>query len=229
MCDNCFRRFTSAKALIKHLQACYSDTKQFESMPEEDPILKFKNFVYRQPNILTTYADFETIQPKIKTKDQNVSHNTTNLTRHEPSGYGYIIVSPYEEFNSDVVIYRGQDAASHFINSLDVQHTQFMLKVKHVKEMSLTEQDKIIHENATHCYICTDSFSEDHKLGEKVRDHDHITGAYRGPAHNVCNLKMRKQLKMIVYMHNAKGLVIIFYYLLYYTIHYTYINRSENS
>lgn len=55
MCDNCLRRFSSANVYIKHLRACYSENKQFESMPE-DPKFKFKNYIYRQPNILTTYA-----------------------------------------------------------------------------------------------------------------------------------------------------------------------------
>ena len=42
---------------------------------------------------------------------------------------------------------------------------------------------------------------------KKVRDHDHLSGMYRGPAHNVCNLKAQ-QLKsnfVPILFHNFSG------------------------
>ena len=42
----------------------------------------------------------------------------------------------------------------------------------------------------------------------KVRDHCHITGLYRGSAHNDCNLKLRikpEEIKIPVIFHNLKG------------------------
>ena len=39
--------------------------------------------------------------------------------------------------------------------------------------------------DATHCHICERSF----EIGDlRVRDHCHLTGRYRGPAHSRCNL-----------------------------------------
>ena len=40
---------------------------------------------------------------------------------------------------------------------------------------------------------------------EKVRDHDHLTGKYRGAAHNHCNLQYRKQFKIPVFFHNLRN------------------------
>ena len=39
----------------------------------------------------------------------------------------------------------------------------------------------------------------------KVRDHDHLTGSYRGAAHSRCNLQLRKQYKFPVFLHNFRG------------------------
>ena len=42
----------------------------------------------------------------------------------------------------------------------------------------------------------------------KVRDHCHITGKYRGSAHQECNLKLRvnpEELKIPVIFHNLRG------------------------
>ena len=68
--------------------------------------------------------------------------------------------------------------------------------------MIFTETDKEAHQNATDCCICETSFNSDDDI---VRDHDHITGFYRGAAHAQCNLAAKQQKRMIVYMHNAKG------------------------
>ena len=43
----------------------------------------------------------------------------------------------------------------------------------------------------------------------KVKDHDHVTGLYRGPAHNECNLKNRREkddeYRLHVNSHNLQG------------------------
>ena len=49
----------------------------------------------------------------------------------------------------------------------------------------LTEEQQVQFKNATRCSICNKKFQEDH---ERVRDHCHFTGKYRGCAHNKCNL-----------------------------------------
>ena len=40
---------------------------------------------------------------------------------------------------------------------------------------------------ATECYICKKEFS----CNDKVHDHCHFTGKYRGPAHNNFNLNLK--------------------------------------
>ncbi|XP_073235132.1 uncharacterized protein [Porites lutea] len=41
--------------------------------------------------------------------------------------------------------------------------------------------------------------------GDKVRDHCHFTGKYRGAAHNKCNLRCRKPRVLPVIIHNLQG------------------------
>ena len=43
------------------------------------------------------------------------------------------------------------------------------------------------------------------KKDTKVRDHCHITGEYRGAAHSACNLKVRTNYKIPVFLHGLKG------------------------
>lgn len=39
----------------------------------------------------------------------------------------------------------------------------------------------------------------------RVRDHDHVTGKYRGSAHKNCNLRFRLSIKVPVIFHNLRG------------------------
>lgn len=128
------------------------------------------------------------------------------MTKHEPSGYGYLISSRYEQFNKGVQIYRGENASEHFIDALDRDFVFYQKKLKMIKPMELSREDETKFQEAENCFICTMSFDGDHDLGNKVRDHDHVTGKFRGAAHSFCNLQMRQLSdRMYIYMHNAKG------------------------
>ena len=50
------------------------------------------------------------------------------------------------------------------------------------------------------CHICKKELKDD-----KVRDHCHFTGKYRGAAHNECNLRCRKPMILPVVFHNLQG------------------------
>ena len=44
----------------------------------------------------------------------------------------------------------------------------------------------------------------DHR-DNKVREHCHITGKYRGAAHFSCNINLKTSKKLVVIFHNSKG------------------------
>ena len=69
------------------------------------------------------------------------------------------------------------------------------------KEMIFTEEDKKRFNKSKECWICGEPLSAD----DKVRDHCHYTGRFRGPAHNKCNLKFRKPKFVPVVFHNLSG------------------------
>ena len=60
--------------------------------------------------------------------------------------------------------------------------------------------DKLVYDNSTLCHICNEELGKD-----RVRDHCHLTGKYRGAAHEVCNLKYRVPMFFPVAFHNLSG------------------------
>ena len=55
---------------------------------------------------------------------------------------------------------------------------------------------------AEECWLCENPLG-----GEKVRDHDHLTGKYRGAAHDICNINCKQKSSSFVpiFFHNFSG------------------------
>ena len=57
----------------------------------------------------------------------------------------------------------------------------------------LTRDEWEFHNKQKVCYICKKEFNTDDsdKKYNKVKDHCHYAGNYRGAAHNICNLRYK--------------------------------------
>ena len=61
---------------------------------------------------------------------------------------------------------------------------------------------KRILEQEDECHICRKKYDP---TDVRVRDHCHITGKYRGSAHQKCNINYKLSEKMPVVFHNLRG------------------------
>ena len=67
----------------------------------------------------------------------------------------------------------------------------------------LSKEQEQEFQEATHCYICKNEFTEDNL---KIREHNHFTGGYRGGACQSCNTKEGKSSKLIpIFFHNGSN------------------------
>ena len=64
----------------------------------------------------------------------------------------------------------------------------------------MTMHDKFVYDNSTVCHIYNEELDED-----RVRDHCHLSGKFRGAAHEVCNLKYKVPKFFPVVFHNLSG------------------------
>ena len=70
---------------------------------------------------------------------------------------------------------------------------------KRNKQKIFNEEDKLYHETNNTCHICSKTCIN------KVKDHCHETGKYRGPACRICNLRYKQQNFIPVIFHNGSG------------------------
>ena len=64
----------------------------------------------------------------------------------------------------------------------------------------MSEEDENNYQNSQNCWICNQKIIKD-----KVRDHCHITGKFRGSAHKECNSKLRIPRRLPIIFHNLEG------------------------
>ena len=120
------------------------------------------------------------------------------------SGYYLILVSRIDPSENRIIHYTAktndENVSEHFLKTLDRLVYEIGKKYAVDKPVVITEKEQTEFDNATTCWICGQELGDD-----KVRDHCHFTGKYRGPAHNECNLLLRKDKTIPVGFHNGQN------------------------
>ena len=210
-CMHCLQCFSSEIVLNDHKDNCIQiNGTQAVKMPTKDNnILKFNNFHKQQQVPFVIYADFEVIIEKISgCKPNNDKSYTEAYQKHTDCRYGYKVVCCYDDkYTKPIQIYRGEKAVYKFMEAMfeEVKYCKKTTKTCFNKPLKMTNDDVNKFEKAKGCHICDKEYtSED----IRVRDHCHITGKYRGSAHQECNLQLRlnpEEIKIPLIFHNLRG------------------------
>ena len=199
-CDRCLNPFWCEQSLNKHLEYCSNHEAVKIEMPKKGNILKFKNYYKGEKAPIIFYADIESLIKSLQTCEPSPqSSYTKKYQKHEPISFSYYIKCFDDNvFKPRLRSYTGEHAMQKFVEWLenDVKEIANISKV----DMIFGEKEKEQYEKETECWICKEDLNDD-----KVRDHCHFTGRYRGAAHNSCNLKYKKPNFTPVVFHNLSG------------------------
>ena len=210
-CMHCLQCFSSERVLTDHKDNCITvNGTQAVKMPDKNNnILKFNNFHKQQPVPFVIYADFEAITEKISGCQPNNNKSYTEAYRkHTDCGYGYKVVCCYDDkYSKPTKTYRGKKAVYKFMEAMldEVKYCKNVIKKEFNKPLRMTKDDEEKFKKAKECHICNKKYTD---KDIRVRDHCHITGKYRGSAHQECNLKLRvnpEEVKIPVIFHNLRG------------------------
>ena len=205
ICLNCFNGFNTPDSLNKHKEYCYNNECVKILMPPPGTYLKFKNFLHSEKAPFAIYADFESLIKPMHNCDPDPNKSyTKKYQKHEPISFSYYINSSIDGVYKPVLRKytktkpEDADAMDVFIKWLE-EDVKAIANIEE-KEMIFTKEDKKQFNKAWNCWICGEYLGND-----RVRDHCHYTGRYRGAAHNNCNLKYRKPKSISVFFHNLSG------------------------
>ena len=215
-CLRCISPHSSERTLQDHMIYCRGvDAPPCHAVfPEVDkdgspPTIKFKNFKNMMKAPYVVYADTESIIQPVA--NPTTDSNTVQTAQHIPCSFSYVVVRSDGQVLSEK-LYRGNDCMDKFFESLEGELEEIRADLKDIKEIDMKQDDRDKHYAADKCWICGDEFKDYHPGDTgglwKVRDHDHITGQYRGAAHSMCNQQLRispYHTPIPVFFHNLKN------------------------
>ncbi|XP_050516477.1 uncharacterized protein LOC126891343 [Diabrotica virgifera virgifera] len=211
-CDGCLQTFSTFEKLRNHQE---NDCLHISTiLPTSEPrvnkcgetlpsnILKFVNIEKTSPHPFVIYADFESIlKPIDHCNPSDGQSYTIKVAEHQPYSFCFYLKCFFDDGLSRLETYQGEDAAKVFVQKLDALAINlYQNHLKHVKPMvPLTSEENQNFQNATKCSICQKPFS---LSDTRVRDHCHLSGRYRGAAHNSCNLNFKVPNFIPIFFHN---------------------------
>ena len=209
-CMYCLQCFSREDVLTEHKNNCISiNGKQAINMPEKGDKVYFKNHHKQLPVPFVIYADFEALTEKIQgCQPNNEKSYTEAYQKHTDCGYGYKVVCCYDDkYSKPLQIHRGENAVHKFMENMleEVNWCKSKMKKHFNKPLKMTMENEIDFKKAIKCHICDQQYTD---KDIRVRDHCHITGKFRGSAHQDCNLKLRikpDNIKIPVIFHNLRG------------------------
>ena len=190
VCRRCLTAFSSQPVLIDHIDRCQKQQPTKITFSWKDQ-LKFEDYYMKVPVPIRVYADFECInQPQ---------NNPKVLFKQIPIAVGYYQNSP---FGNKYSSYFGTDCTKWFVKEMLKLELEANKYFKTNLELEMSQEEEVQFEQAEEGWLCENPLDD-----TKVSDHDHLTGEYRGAAHNICNIncKQRSSSFVPIFFHNIFG------------------------
>ena len=150
------------------------------------------------------YADFEARLEKVTGAFPSPLNSfTQTIQKHKPISFCIHLVS--DHWKPKPMLFRAksddEDVGKKFVEVLG-KFVKALYDKTPQKPMVFNRNDAEKFKSATHCFICGNPFQNPK---DKVRDHCHFTGKFRGAAHSKCNLMYKVPKFMPVFFHNLKN------------------------
>jgi len=192
-CNVCLNSSGTQEAALKHKTLC---SRRVSKMPHpHNNTLEFTQVQHQLQVPFFVYADIECI---LEPNNFEVSPKLLIINEHIPISYACYIKCAFDSKLDKFVLETGKNSGISFVNSLIKNLTKlsddYLHKIVPMK-MTLNEQQKF--DNSLNSSICQKVLGTD-----RVRDHYHFTGRFRGAAHSKCNLVYKVNKFIGVFFHN---------------------------
>ena len=202
-CKSCLQCFSSEKILIEHGKDCLL-INGGQRVKLEEGFVEFNNFNKMIPAAFKIYADFECLLKEVDIGIHNDCFSyTSKYQDYIPCSFAYKLACVDDKYSKDVVLYRENNAVYKFIQSIfnEYSYCRSVMKKHFNKNIVISAEQNEEFERSEICWICGKLIENE----DKVRDHCHVTGKYRGAAHWSCNINLKVSKKLTVIFHNLRG------------------------
>ena len=196
--------FGSTQKLELHTVECGKMNDCAILLPSEgNNLLSFGNHGMKERLPFVVYADLECIIEKTEDSRQNEDNKLHTYQHHKVHSIAYYMHCSYDTSLSTYRCRRDADCVSWFVDELK-NFANFAKPIlsSNVPMLDLTPEQWATFRDATHCHICEEPFEAS---DVRVRDHCHLSGRFRGPAHSECNLNYKNAFYIPIVFHNLSG------------------------
>ena len=209
LCRRCLNTYGDQSKLEEHIIRCIQQKVCNISYMQPNQKIRFNDWYMKIDPPMWIAADFECMNIPINNNDHD--NVTDKLFLSKPVAIGYNIVKnpDYDNLNLEkdgYIKYFGEDCVECFIN--EMLEVESYMKTYFENELDINLGTIPENYDQTTCWLCQKKFQhKDVKENPVVRDHCHLTGRFRGLAHNSCNLNTRKAHTSFVpiLFHNFSG------------------------
>ena len=203
VCPRCMKFCYKEDALKNHLVYCRDLNKNGgrDLMPKENTVTKFNDYAKQIRLPVCMYADFESSLVK-----HSIDKKAYVTTKHQANSWRLRIETDVKLGIPLNYEYVGEDADIAFVKKLTELNATITLKLNVLKK----KHDKpILNQEEENQFQCQENCQLCHQVlgSDRVRDHCHFTGKYRGACHNICNIKafslFKGNIKIPLFFHNA--------------------------
>ena len=176
---------------------------------KDDKKLKYNHGEKSLKATFTIYDDLECLLIKEQSCQKNPNESyAERKAKHEPSSYSLSLISSFDSIENKHNAYGGKDSIKRFCSDLKELATK-KINCEEKEMIPLTDKEYKFYEEQEKCHKCQKEFCYDKnekkrsKIYQKVRDHCHYTGKFRGAAHSICNLNYKVPKEIPVKNHNG--------------------------
>ena len=187
ICKRCLSSYTSENMLLLHKQK-RGDDDITTNRTSSDTHNQWKKHFHKIPLFFRICSD---IEADIEKDNSSIGNKITIIYKQVPLCNGYRIVSELEDvLKSGYCIYPlGYANVNRFVDdNINLENKIAIYFKNNNKDIIMTEKDEEDYIKNTICRFCEKAIECD-----KVRDHCHLTGKNRGPAHNTCNINVTQE------------------------------------
>ena len=168
-CKSCLQCFNSRNMLTEHKKVCVS-INGGQSVRLEKGAIEFKNYFKQIPVPLKIYDYYEC---NLKGVESYKGSYSKKYQDRIPCSFAHKLACVVDKFSKAIVVFRGKNAAYKFIEAIlnEYEYCKKVIKKHFNKDLIMS-------------WIYKKLIDDD---DEKVRDHCHVTGKFRGAAHSSCS------------------------------------------
>ena len=215
LCRRCLNTYGDQSELEEHMLRCIEQKVCNISYMHPNQKIKFNDWYMKIDPPVWIAADFECMNIPINNNDNVNDHDNNGVTdklfvnKPVPIGYNTVKRPDYDNLNLEkdgYIKYFGEDCVEWFIKEMMEIECYKKNYFKKELEIILVTIPKNLDQST--CWLCEKKFKlKVVKENPVVKVHCHLTGKFRGLAHNNCNLNARKAHTSFVpiLFHNFSG------------------------